>query len=556
MRLRIGVAAALGAQLWAAATPAQAHTIHRVPRSTAWTSLAAHGASTTILLLAASATAGAVLAAALARRGPGWRPPATAAAVAALVISVTARAVAGGDPVGFVHAAAAAVWIGCVVDVLAAWRGGGAGPARVAERAHRFGRVAIAAATVTVATGVWNVRRHVATVAALHTTAYGRILVAKLALVILVLGAGWVVQRRRTARWFTAEAAGLAAAVFAASLLLAVPVPFKGTTLRLGEVYRASSAGDAECTSRHLGHLLAVREINALHPGAVQLTTSPSARQLTYEQRARALLTACADAQPAASGSPVPTFGPPEVDALRTAWPVGAGARSVGEALGTFFAAHRIGAVEVIADGSARATALVDGLRAHGGDVTVRADAPVGTRPDAVVIAGDWAAASRALPSLLAGASAPVRGTYLAPWLLVPSLLQPALATTSAQVTVASSFDPQGAAAQHYLAALARFGHGAQPSGPGFQAYLEARVALVSVASGLSPAVTADRPLLGRVTSLEAATPADAPPGLAFYTPTRATILPPSLGHNHAEASAWVPGGQLAAISGLVPLTG
>jgi putative copper resistance protein D len=98
------------------------------------------------------------------------------------------------------HVLAAGVWIGGLLPLALLLRA--AGDARGADArpyavlaARRFSRMALACLVTLVATGVFNAVVHVGGLPALLGTAYGRLLLVKLALVVPVLALGWVNRR-------------------------------------------------------------------------------------------------------------------------------------------------------------------------------------------------------------------------------------------------------------------------------------------------------------------------------------------------------------------------
>ncbi|MGY1771648.1 copper resistance CopC/CopD family protein [Blastococcus sp. SYSU D00813] len=98
------------------------------------------------------------------------------------------------------HVAAMALWLGGLVALLAALLREGVPAAQMAEALPRFSRVAAASVAVLVVSGVVQSVREVGSPDALFSTGYGRLLLAKLALVLLVLAAAgvsrvWVQQR-------------------------------------------------------------------------------------------------------------------------------------------------------------------------------------------------------------------------------------------------------------------------------------------------------------------------------------------------------------------------
>ena len=162
---------------------------------------------------AARALFAALLAATL---GPGWRrgerlAPArlTLAAVAAVGLVGTTAAV--GHPVAgpwpglavlaaAVHVATMAVWLGGLAGLLATVLRPTAATGELAAALPRFSRVAFASVVALVGSGIVQSLREVGSAAALVSTTYGWLLVAKLVLVLLILTAAgvsraWVQQR-------------------------------------------------------------------------------------------------------------------------------------------------------------------------------------------------------------------------------------------------------------------------------------------------------------------------------------------------------------------------
>ncbi len=99
------------------------------------------------------------------------------------------------------HLVAASAWIGGMLPL--AWLLRLAGRAEGADArpfavlaARRFSRLALAAVGVAVATGVWNAWNQIGGVAALVGTAYGRLLILKLALLVPILALGAINRRR------------------------------------------------------------------------------------------------------------------------------------------------------------------------------------------------------------------------------------------------------------------------------------------------------------------------------------------------------------------------
>ena len=99
-----------------------------------------------------------------------------------------------------VHVAAMAVWLGGLAGLLLALLRRGVPTGEPAAALPRFSRIAFAAVTALIVTGVVQSVREVATPGALFTTRYGLVLTAKVVLVVVILGAAgysrvWVQQR-------------------------------------------------------------------------------------------------------------------------------------------------------------------------------------------------------------------------------------------------------------------------------------------------------------------------------------------------------------------------
>lgn len=161
------------------------------------------------------------------------------------------------------HLVAAAVWVGGIAQVAAAWAVGLRRLGREVRRAvmgavlGRFGRVALPAFLLVASTGLTNALVQLGHVSALWETAYGRVLAAKIALVGAIVAASYIHAvrlrprllaanphpdawlERRHWRLLRAEPA-LAVAVMSAAALLAVfPLPPR----QLGEADEAEAAG-------------------------------------------------------------------------------------------------------------------------------------------------------------------------------------------------------------------------------------------------------------------------------------------------------------------------
>ncbi|WP_240926240.1 copper resistance protein CopC [Streptomyces sp. JB150] len=132
----------------------------------------------------------------LAVRLPGRRTPAVRALLAvglALTWAAAEHASAGIQvPVAMVssvlHLLAMSAWLGGLAALLTCLRRGGLPTATV----HRYSCLALASVTVLVVTGVYQSWRGLGSLDALTQTTYGRLLAAKTAAVVLLLGAAWV----------------------------------------------------------------------------------------------------------------------------------------------------------------------------------------------------------------------------------------------------------------------------------------------------------------------------------------------------------------------------
>jgi copper transport protein len=91
-----------------------------------------------------------------------------------------------------VHVAAMTVWLGGLAGLLAAVLRSDVPPRELAAAMPVFSRLAFGSVVALVVTGTLQAVREVGSVDALSTTAYGRLLLAKLALVILILAAAGV----------------------------------------------------------------------------------------------------------------------------------------------------------------------------------------------------------------------------------------------------------------------------------------------------------------------------------------------------------------------------
>ena len=174
------------------------------------------------------------------RRGEApssWVLPAAGVAALGLVVTTAAvgHPVAGSWPglalpVTAVHVAAMAVWLGGLTGLLAGVLRPDVPPGDLAVALPRFSRLAFGSVVALVVTGIVQSVREVGTPAALVSTTYGWLLVAKLLIIVVILAAAgvsrvWVQQhlgvrkphpggrRRVTAHAFAAESPEVADAV-------------------------------------------------------------------------------------------------------------------------------------------------------------------------------------------------------------------------------------------------------------------------------------------------------------------------------------------------------
>jgi uncharacterized membrane protein len=190
-------------------------------------------------------------------------------------------------------------------------------------------------------------------------------------------------------------------------------------------------------------------------------------------------------------------------------------ATSVGRLLGAHLAqsGHRM--VTVVGDGSRRARAMEDALGTGG--------VAVGPHGDAVVVTGDRTQAAAAIASM----RSPTTPLVLAPWLLDPQLLAPAIRDPNrGQVVVALPFDPAAASTRSYLAAATSADR--VPTAEGLLGWLRTA----------GPSARAD----ARMDS----------PSLQLFTPARLGVLPAFLEHEHDHGDGWFAQGGLAPVSAVL----
>jgi copper transport protein len=143
------------------------------------------------------------------------------------VHAVSVRPLAAGLVTNALHVAAMGTWVGTVIALLVAWRAAGVAPLRAAI-ARRAGRVATIALLVAVGSGTVLSFQHLTGTSDLARTLYGRVIVAKLATLVVVLALALAGRRNGVdapERWWQAELAALVAVLLFAAVLVSLPPP-------------------------------------------------------------------------------------------------------------------------------------------------------------------------------------------------------------------------------------------------------------------------------------------------------------------------------------------
>jgi putative copper export protein/methionine-rich copper-binding protein CopC len=179
----------------------------------------------------------------------GWMGAAVGAVILCAVPALSGHAAAVEERTGVailsdtVHVLGAGVWLGTLAVLIAAglpaalWARDGGGTAAFAAMVNRFSPVALAGAALVGATGVVNALFHITAPAQLWTTSYGQFLLAKLALLTVVVATGFYNWRRvrpvlgdeagalRLRRSARVELLVGGAAVLVTAILVALPTP-------------------------------------------------------------------------------------------------------------------------------------------------------------------------------------------------------------------------------------------------------------------------------------------------------------------------------------------
>ncbi len=142
------------------------------------------------------------------------------------VHAASVRPLAAGLVTNALHVAAMGTWVGVVIALLVAWRVASVATLRGAL-AKRVGRVATIALLVAVGSGALLSFQHLTGTGDLATTAYGRVIVAKLATLTVVLALAIAARRGGGApeAWWRGELAALVALLLLAAALVSMPPP-------------------------------------------------------------------------------------------------------------------------------------------------------------------------------------------------------------------------------------------------------------------------------------------------------------------------------------------
>jgi putative copper export protein len=143
------------------------------------------------------------------------------------VHAVSVRPLAAGLVTNALHVAAMGTWVGTVIALLVAWRAAGVTPLRVAI-ARRAGPVAATALLVAMGSGTVLSFQHLTGTGDLASTLYGRLIVAKVAALIVILVFASAGRRKGVGapeRWWQRELAALIVVLLLAAVLVSLPPP-------------------------------------------------------------------------------------------------------------------------------------------------------------------------------------------------------------------------------------------------------------------------------------------------------------------------------------------
>jgi len=143
------------------------------------------------------------------------------------VHAVSVRPLAAGLVTNALHVLAMGTGVGAVIALPVAWRAAGVTTFRAAI-AGRAGRVATIALLVAMGSGTLLSFQHLTGTGDLARTFYGRVIVAKLATLIVVLALAMAARRKGVGapeRWWQGELAALVAVLLLAAALVSLPPP-------------------------------------------------------------------------------------------------------------------------------------------------------------------------------------------------------------------------------------------------------------------------------------------------------------------------------------------
>ena len=143
------------------------------------------------------------------------------------VHAASVRPLAAGLVANALHVAAMGTWVGVVIALLVAWRVASVATLRGAL-AKRAGRVAAIAVLVAVGSGALLSFQHLTGTGDLASTSYGRVIVAKLATLIVALALAMAARRGGRGApeaWWRGELAALVALLLLAAALVSLPPP-------------------------------------------------------------------------------------------------------------------------------------------------------------------------------------------------------------------------------------------------------------------------------------------------------------------------------------------
>ncbi|HEX2701238.1 MAG TPA: hypothetical protein VHM89_13645 [Acidimicrobiales bacterium] len=509
-----------------------------------------------VALVVAVAAAAAVAAAPAVSR---WRPL-IAVVLLAVVEAGGSGAVAVADRGrGVVHVVAAALWIGALVEVAAAWRRGAAAGRRAARR---VAAPAAALLAVMVATGAVAATEHLGDAQLAAGTWWGRMLALKVTLVAMAAALGALVRRRWVPRL---EATVLAGAACIGLVLAALGGPLSGDP-PAGPLFLARNGAAVVVTPlapgpntvlvRHGGDDVVVEvdgRVVAVTAGpgglsrapvdlaagrhtvrALGITTDVIVRSSDAATVLRAELPAdggepgCLDrlagaaaGAAALSGAGVPVRLEVSLGGGHCRLPgqepwAGRASETVTASLDALAARGADGLPAIVVDGDPRAGTLVAAVTAlrPGATIAEAGSLPVAGATGPVIVATSPRGARAAVAAAVT-ATRGVAPVVLAPWLLDAGLIA-GLADDRIGVLVAATRDPTSAGAVEYRRATAGQEGGFPATADGWEGY--------------ETAVTA---ATGRIFP---------PPSPGLFGLSRVAVLPPSFGQGHTSTAGWAPG--------------